>query len=81
MQSRNGGWGAFDKDNTRRIVNEIPFCDFGEVIDPPSEDVTAHAVEALSLLGDRSSDAVRAGVEYLRRHAARRTGAGGAAGG
>src|SRR5438034_922746 len=51
MQSANGGWGAFDKDNTRRIVNEIPFCDFGEVIDPPSEDVTAHALEALALFG------------------------------
>jgi squalene-hopene/tetraprenyl-beta-curcumene cyclase len=67
MQSSNGGWGAFDKDNTRRIVNEIPFCDFGEVIDPPSEDVTAHVVEALSLLGRGESIAVRRGVEYLRR--------------
>ena len=65
MQSANGGWGAFDKDNTRRIVNEIPFCDFGEVIDPPSEDVTAHAVEALSLLGEwRSSQPA---LRYLRR--------------
>jgi squalene-hopene/tetraprenyl-beta-curcumene cyclase len=67
MQSSNGGWGAFDKDNTRRIVNEIPFCDFGEVIDPPSEDVTAHVVEALSLLGRRETAAVRRGIEYLRR--------------
>ncbi len=62
MQSANGGWGAFDKDNTRRIVNEIPFCDFGEVIDPPSEDVTAHAVEALSLLGDRESSRSAAAI-------------------
>ncbi|HEV8574647.1 MAG TPA: prenyltransferase/squalene oxidase repeat-containing protein, partial [Dehalococcoidia bacterium] len=66
MQSANGGWGAFDKDNTRRIVNEIPFCDFGEVIDPPSEDVTAHAVEALSMLGKRESAAVRSALRYLR---------------
>jgi len=66
MQSRNGGWGAFDKDNTRRLVNQIPFCDFGEVIDPPSEDVTAHVVEALSILGDVNSDSVRRGVHYLR---------------
>jgi squalene-hopene/tetraprenyl-beta-curcumene cyclase len=65
MQSANGGWGAFDKDNTRRIVNEIPFCDVGEVIDPPSEDVTAHAVEALSLLGDKESNA--SALRYLRR--------------
>jgi squalene-hopene/tetraprenyl-beta-curcumene cyclase len=67
MQSKNGGWGAFDKDNTQRIVNEIPFCDFGEVIDPPSEDVTAHVIEALSLLGDAGSDEVRRGLRYLRR--------------
>ncbi len=67
MQSSNGGWGAFDKDNTRRLVNEIPFCDFGEVIDPPSEDVTAHVVEALCVLGDAGSDAVRRGVAYLER--------------
>ncbi len=67
MQSANGGWGAFDKDNTRRLVNEIPFCDFGDVIDPPSEDVTAHIVEALCLLGDTGSNAVKRGLRYLRR--------------
>jgi squalene-hopene/tetraprenyl-beta-curcumene cyclase len=65
MQSANGGWGAFDKDNTRRVVNEIPFCDFGEVIDPPSEDVTAHAVEALSLIGEKEPNA--SALRYLRR--------------
>jgi squalene-hopene/tetraprenyl-beta-curcumene cyclase len=64
MQSENGGWGAFDKDNTRRLVNEIPFCDFGEVIDPPSEDVTAHVVEALALVGDGDTDAVRRGRRF-----------------
>jgi squalene-hopene/tetraprenyl-beta-curcumene cyclase len=67
MQSSNGGWGAFDRNNTRRIVNEIPFCDFGEVIDPPSEDVTAHVIEALSLLGEADSRAVTRGLNYLRR--------------
>jgi squalene-hopene/tetraprenyl-beta-curcumene cyclase len=67
MQSANGGWGAFDKDNTRRLVNEIPFCDFGEVIDPPSEDVTAHVVEALAMLGEGGSYAVKRGLRYLRR--------------
>ena len=67
MQSANGGWGAFDKDNTRRLVNEIPFCDFGEVIDPPSADVTAHVIEALAVLGDGRSEAVRRGLRYLRR--------------
>ena len=48
MQSRDGGWGAFDADNTRELCRKIPFCDFGEVIDPPSADVTAHAIELLA---------------------------------
>ncbi len=48
MQSNNGGWGAFDKDNTSRIAVKLPFFDFGEVIDPPSVDVTAHVLEALA---------------------------------
>lgn len=65
MQSRNGGWGSFDKDNTQRLVTQIPFCDFGEVIDYPTEDVTAHIVEALSLLGGARSAAVRRAVRYL----------------
>ncbi len=55
MQSKDGGWGAFDADNTRSLVRELPFLDFGEVIDEPSADVTAHAVEMLAALG-RASD-------------------------
>ena len=42
MQCRDGGWAAFDVDNTRALCRELPFCDFGELIDPPSADVTAH---------------------------------------
>lgn len=48
MVSRDGGFGAFDADNTREMVKKLPFCDFGAVIDPPSADVTAHVVEALA---------------------------------
>ncbi len=51
MQSSNGGWGAFDRNNTRALLREIPFADFGEMIDPPSVDVTAHIVELLGQLG------------------------------
>jgi squalene-hopene/tetraprenyl-beta-curcumene cyclase len=51
MQSSNGGWGAFDADNCRTVIRDLPFCDFGEVIDPPSADVTAHAVEMLAAVG------------------------------
>jgi squalene-hopene/tetraprenyl-beta-curcumene cyclase len=67
MQSRDGGWGAFDADNTRRMVTKLPFCDFGEVIDPPSADVTAHAVEALAKQGLAGSKPVRRGVAWLLR--------------
>ncbi len=67
MQSRDGGWGAFDADNTRQLCNRLPFCDFGEVIDPPSADVTAHAVEALAAEGLGGSKAVRRGVAWLLR--------------
>jgi len=48
MQSKTGDWAAFDADNTQKLCAEIPFCDFGEVIDPPSADVTAHVLEMLA---------------------------------
>jgi len=65
MQSAGGGWGAFDTDNTRALVRELPFLDFGEVIDEPSADVTAHAVEMLAALGLADAPAARAGVRWL----------------
>jgi squalene-hopene/tetraprenyl-beta-curcumene cyclase len=51
MQSRDGGMGAFDADNTGRLVGRIPFCDFGAVTDPPSADVTGHVLEACAAWG------------------------------
>jgi squalene-hopene/tetraprenyl-beta-curcumene cyclase len=68
MQSRDGGWGAFDADNTGRLPTLLPFCDFGEVIDPPSADVTAHIVEALAAEGLADSPACRRGVDWLLRN-------------
>jgi squalene-hopene/tetraprenyl-beta-curcumene cyclase len=71
MQSKDGGWGAFDADNVRRACTRLPFCDFGEVIDPPSADVTAHAVEMLAgeLAAGRGGGETRrrmdAGVRWL----------------
>ncbi|MEG3594074.1 MAG: squalene--hopene cyclase [Chloroflexota bacterium] len=50
MQSKNGGWASFDKDNMRSFIARIPFSDFGETIDPPSVDVTAHVLELLGTL-------------------------------
>jgi squalene-hopene/tetraprenyl-beta-curcumene cyclase len=67
MQSRDGAWAAFDADNTRALVRRLPFCDFGEVIDPPSVDVTAHVVEMLAREGMTDDPRVRRGVDYLLR--------------
>jgi squalene-hopene/tetraprenyl-beta-curcumene cyclase len=65
MQSGGGGWGAFDADNVRTLVRELPFLDFGEVIDEPSADVTAHAVEMLAALGRAGEPATREAVRWL----------------
>ncbi len=53
MQCGDGGWGAFDVENTKQFLTQIPFADFGEVLDPPTADVTAHALEFLGRKGYR----------------------------
>ncbi|HEY0195362.1 MAG TPA: squalene--hopene cyclase [Kofleriaceae bacterium] len=66
MQCTSGGWAAFDKDNTSRLPAMIPFADFGEMIDPPSADVTAHVIEMLGELGFTASHpAVKKALAYL----------------
>ncbi len=66
MQSTNGGWASFDKDNTRTLIARIPFSDFGETIDPPSVDVTAHVLELLGTLGKGLEDEhVQRGLAYV----------------
>jgi squalene-hopene/tetraprenyl-beta-curcumene cyclase len=65
MQSKGGGWGAFDTDNTRSLVRELPFLDFGEVIDEPSADVTAHVLELLAAAGRADTPVARAGLRWL----------------
>ena len=68
MQSHNGGWGAFDRNNTQAWTRDIPFADFGEMIDPPSADVTAHIIEYLGQIGwaiDRPE--IRRALDYLWR--------------
>jgi squalene-hopene/tetraprenyl-beta-curcumene cyclase len=77
MQSKDGGWGAFDADNTRELVNKLPFCDFGAVIDPPSADVTAHIVEAFAAEGQTESAGAPSGC-CARRKATDPGSAGGA---
>jgi squalene-hopene/tetraprenyl-beta-curcumene cyclase len=64
MQNDDGGWAAFDVDNVQALMRELPFSDFGELIDPSSADVTAHVLEMLAVV-EPSSGAVQRGVEWL----------------
>ncbi len=67
MESRNGAWAAFDRDNTRDLLYKMPFSDFGAMIDPPTEDVTAHVLEVMAALGyDTTNHSVARGLRYLR---------------
>ncbi|AGH49561.1 squalene-hopene cyclase [Sphingomonas sp. MM-1] len=68
MQSRNGGWGAFDADNMAEYLNNIPFADHGALLDPPTVDVTARCISMLAQLGEPAeSPRMRAALAYLAR--------------
>ncbi len=68
MQSSNGGFAAFDVDNTHYRLNQIPFADHGALLDPPTSDVTARVVTLLARVG-RPEDApvIRKAIDTLRR--------------
>ena len=67
MQSKNGGWGAFDKDNTKHILNKIPFADLEALIDPPTADLTGRMLEVMGTFGHPKDDpvAVRA-LQFIK---------------
>ncbi|HEY1542181.1 MAG TPA: prenyltransferase/squalene oxidase repeat-containing protein, partial [Xanthobacteraceae bacterium] len=68
MQSRNGGWGAFDVDNDFQYLNNIPFADHGALLDPPTEDVTGRCLSMLTQLGAKVGEpAIDRAIEYLRK--------------
>jgi squalene-hopene/tetraprenyl-beta-curcumene cyclase len=69
MQSRDGGWAAFDVNNLEYYLNNIPFSDHGALLDPPTEDVTARCLSMLAQLGEtaKTSKAVADAIAYLRR--------------
>jgi squalene-hopene/tetraprenyl-beta-curcumene cyclase len=68
MQSRDGGWGAFDADNDHLYLNNIPFADHGALLDPPTADVTARCVSMLAQLGeDRTSPRMAAALAWLEK--------------
>lgn len=68
MQGSDGGWGAFDIDNNRLYLNNIPFADHGALLDPSTSDLTARCIELLSLLGFSSNfPPIRNGLAFLKK--------------
>jgi squalene-hopene/tetraprenyl-beta-curcumene cyclase len=68
MQGKDGGWGSFDADNNRLVLNNIPFADHGALLDPSTEDLTGRALELLGTLGYGPDFApARRGIEFLKR--------------
>jgi squalene-hopene/tetraprenyl-beta-curcumene cyclase len=68
LQSRDGGWGAFDADNAYHYLNNIPFADHGALLDPPTADLTGRCLSMLAQLGEPAdSPAVQAGLAWLER--------------
>jgi squalene-hopene/tetraprenyl-beta-curcumene cyclase len=67
LQSKNGGWAAFDADNTYHYLNNIPFADHGALLDPPTVDVAARCVSLLAQLGERAetSPRLKRALDYL----------------
>jgi squalene-hopene/tetraprenyl-beta-curcumene cyclase len=67
MQSRNGGWGAFDIDNNADFLNTIPFADHGALLDPPTVDVAARCLSFLAQIGyDRHHPCVERGIAFIK---------------
>ncbi|HZL91635.1 MAG TPA: terpene cyclase/mutase family protein [Pirellulaceae bacterium] len=68
MQNRDGGWGAFDKDNDAEFLCRVPFADHNAMIDPSTPDLTGRTLEALALWGGRLGQPhVDRAVAFLRQ--------------
>jgi len=68
MQSKNGGWGAFDADNTREVLTKVPFADHNAMIDPSTSDITARVLESFAGLGiPADSDIHKRAMDFIWR--------------
>jgi squalene-hopene/tetraprenyl-beta-curcumene cyclase len=66
MQCRNGGWGSFDKDNTKMIFQYIPFADHNAMLDPPTVDITGRILEMLAIYGyTREDKRVEKAIKFI----------------
>lgn len=69
MQSKNGGYGAFDVDNTYYYLNEIPFADHGALLDPPTVDVSARCAMLMARVSQDHAEylpALQRTIDYMR---------------
>ncbi|MCA8326061.1 squalene--hopene cyclase [Burkholderia cepacia] len=67
MQSSDGGWGAFEPENTQYYLNNIPFSDHGALLDPPTADVSGRCLSMLAQLGETplNSEPARRALDYM----------------
>ncbi|WP_028218243.1 squalene--hopene cyclase [Paraburkholderia oxyphila] len=67
MQSSNGGWGAFEPENTHEYLNSIPFSDHGALLDPPTADVSGRCLSMLAQLDElpAASEPARRAYNYI----------------
>jgi squalene-hopene/tetraprenyl-beta-curcumene cyclase len=69
MQSKDGGWAAFDADNNWEFLSQVPFADHNAMLDPTCADITGRVMEALGAHGlDRNHAAMRRGIDWLVKH-------------
>jgi len=69
MQSKNGGYGAFDIDNTYYYLDEIPFADHGALLDPPTADVSARCAMLMAKVAQNHDEylpALERTIDYIR---------------
>jgi squalene-hopene/tetraprenyl-beta-curcumene cyclase len=66
MQCKNGGWGSFDKDNTKMIFQYIPFADHNAMLDPPTVDITGRMLEMLAVYGySRDDKRIQRAIKFI----------------
>jgi squalene-hopene/tetraprenyl-beta-curcumene cyclase len=66
MQCKNGGWGSFDKDNTRMVFQKMPFADHNAMLDPPTVDIAGRVLEMLAAYGFSKDDpSVKKAIKFL----------------
>jgi squalene-hopene/tetraprenyl-beta-curcumene cyclase len=67
MQSKRGGWGAFDVDNDKEVLNEVPFADHKALLDPATVDVTSRILWMLAKWGfNKQHPQVKRAIEFIK---------------